>query len=85
MRADDLFQAISTRTEDGLEITYRIPFDFIRLFYPDFSAGSGTVLRGNFCKCGNLTVQKHYLLWNPIESDTPNFHLPEYFGVLVLE
>ena len=85
VRTDDLFQAVSTRTEDGWEITYRIPFDFVRSLYPDFSAESGTILRGNFYKCGNLTVQKHYLSWSPIESDTPNFHLPEYFGVLVLE
>lgn len=85
VRTDDLYQASAVRTADGWEISYRVPFDFIRSFYPDFTVESGMELRGNFYKCGNLTAQKHYLSWNPIESDTPNFHMPEYFGVLVLE
>lgn len=85
VRSDDPYNAAATRTENGWEITYQVPFDLIRQLYPDFSAESGTTLRGNFYKCGNLTVQKHYLSWSPIESDTPNFHLPEYFGELVLE
>lgn len=85
VRTDDPYQASAVRTADGWEISYRVPFDFIRSFYPDFTVESGMELRGNFYKCGNLTVQKHYLSWNPIESDTPNFHMPEYFGVLVLE
>lgn len=85
VRFDDPYDAVATRTENGWEITFKVPFDFIRQLYPDFTAESGTTLRGNFYKCGNLTVQKHYLSWSPIESDTPNFHLPEYFGELVLE
>lgn len=85
VRADNPYEAVSTRTENGWEVTYKVPFDFIRQFYPDFTVGSGMRLRGNFYKCGNLTVKKHYLSWSPIESDTPNFHLPECFGELVLE
>lgn len=84
VRADDLYQAAAMRTETGWEITYRIPFDFIRQFYPDFSVEPGLVLRGNFYKCGNLTEAKHYISWNSIDSDTPNFHVPECFGELVL-
>ena len=85
MRTDDVYEASSARTESGWEITYKIPFDFIRQLYPDFTAESGTVLRGNFYKCGNLTANKHYLSWSPTDSDTPNFHMPECFGELVLE
>ena len=54
-------------------------------FIQSFFVESGMQLRGNFYKCGNLTEQKHYLSWNAIESDTPNFHKPECFGVLKLE
>ena len=85
VRTDDVYGASSARTEGGWEITYKIPFDFVRQLYPDFTAESGTVLRGNFYKRGNLTVSKHYLSWNPIDSDIPNFHMPECFGELVLE
>lgn len=84
VRTDDIYHASSARTENGWEVTYRIPFQFIRQFYPGFEAQSGDVLKGNFYKCGNLTARKHYLSWNPIASDTPNFHVPECFGELVL-
>jgi hypothetical protein len=34
----------------------------------------------NFYKCGDKQKQMHFLSWNPIDVETPNFHLPEYFG-----
>lgn len=36
--------------------------------------------RANIYKCGDKTPMKHYASWNPILSETPAFHLPEYFG-----
>lgn len=36
--------------------------------------------RANFYKCGDDLSQPHYLVWNPIESNEPDFHLPEFFG-----
>lgn len=80
---EDIFEAAPRRTEDGWEITYRIPFSFLRTLYPDFKAETGMQIAGNFYKCGNLTEQKHYISWNPIASETPDFHRPEDFGVFV--
>ena len=80
-----VLDASSALTNDGWEIAYRIPFDYIRTLYPAFEPESGMQMRGNFYKCGNLTANKHYLAWNPVDSDTPNFHVPKSFGVLVLE
>ena len=77
--------ATSSRIEGGWEVMYQIPFDYIRTLYPAFSPASGAQMRGNFYKCGNLTANKHYLVWNHVDSDTPNFHVPESFGILVLE
>lgn len=37
--------------------------------------------RVNFCKCGDDLPEPHFLCWNNIVNDTPNFHLPEYFGL----
>lgn len=82
---DDIFEAEPRRTEDGWEITYSIPFSFLKNLYPDFQAESGEEISGNFYKCGNLTVQKHYISWNPIDSETPDFHRPEDFGRLIFE
>ena len=39
----------------------------------------------NFYKCGDETVKEHYFCWNEIEYHKPQFHLPEFFGKLILE
>ena len=43
------------------------------------------IRQGNLYKCGDLTPQPHYLSWNPISAPKPNFHLPAFFGTLILE
>jgi hypothetical protein len=37
-------------------------------------------LRGNFYKCADATNQPHYVSWNPIHTERPDFHRPEFFG-----
>lgn len=74
-----------TRTSDGWEITYQIPYAFLRLFFPDFQAVSGGSIRANFYKCGDLTEKRHYLSWNKVGCEKPDFHRPEYFGTLYFE
>lgn len=81
--ANDAFEVSSSRTDDGWEVFYQIPFDYIRTLYPSFEPQAGMQMKGNFYKCGNLTANKHYLAWNHVDSDTPNFHVPGSFGVLV--
>ncbi len=39
----------------------------------------------NFYKCGDNLPNPHYLSWSPIENDSPNFHLSEFFGELIFE
>lgn len=70
-------------TKTGWVLTYKVPFSFIRHFYPAFEAKVGTKVRGNCYKCGDLTEKEHYLAWSPTVSEEPAFHLPEYFGQLV--
>jgi hypothetical protein len=45
----------------------------------------GLSTKANFYKCGNKTAESHYLSWNPIVTERPDFHLAEYFGTLVFE
>ena len=80
-----LFSPQALRTSDGWEITYEIPFSFIRRFFPDFAPAPGKTMRGNFYKCGDLTVQEHYLCWNMITGDKISFHRPCDFGLLEFE
>lgn len=45
----------------------------------------GLKTRANFYKCGDKTSQPHYLSWNSVGTEKPDFHRPEYFGTLVFE
>lgn len=46
---------------------------------------SGRKIRANFYKCGDETPEPHFLSWNPIDLPKPNFHVPQFFGLLELE
>ena len=73
------------RTADGWELTFRVPVSFVRRFVPDFALTPGTALRANCFKCGELTPQPHYYSWNPVTSETPDFHRPCDFGQMLLQ
>lgn len=45
----------------------------------------GLSTKANFYKCGNKTAESHYLSWNPVVTEKPDFHRPEYFGTLIFE
>ena len=45
---------------------------------------SGLCLRGNFYSCGDKTPAPHYAAWNEVETASPDFHRPEFFGELIL-
>ena len=79
----ELFSIQGDRTQNGWEVYYRIPVSFLQIFYPDYTY-SGT-LRANVYKCGDLTDHKHYLSWNMVKSEKPDFHRPEDFGTMVFE
>lgn len=42
----------------------------------------GMTIRANFYKCGDELKTPHFLSWNPIEIEKPDFHRPDYFGEL---
>lgn len=46
---------------------------------------SGVKARANFYKCGDNLTTPHFLSWNPILTEKPNFHVPQYFGELNFE
>jgi len=65
------------------ELTVVIPFI---LFYKHrVTTLKGINCRGNFYKCGDKLPEPHFLCWNNIIADTPNFHLPQYFGKLIFQ
>jgi hypothetical protein len=77
------FDIRTERTADGWAVSYRIPLEFLRLFYPAFSFADD--LMANLYKCGEKTPRAHYLSWAPVTLDTPDFHRPEFFARLRFE
>ena len=80
----ETFRPVCTRTPDGWTAEYRIPLSFLRILYPEFSLRSGVSFRANCYKCGDKTVNPHFLAWNAVETAAPDFHRPEFFGEMIL-
>ena len=62
------------------------------LVIPKISLGFGkdkelshNSIRANFYKCGDETASVHYQSWNRIDTPSPNFHQPQFFGKLIFE
>ena len=81
---DELFYPEVKRFEGGWEVSYRIPFSFIRRFFPDFEARSGKVIRANCYKCAEKTSKPHFMSWSKIEGPKLSFHQPQFFGYMTL-
>lgn len=77
------FQVRCSRTADGWTAEYYLPLEFLQVFYPDLRLEPSVRIRGNFYKCGDLTEKPHYLAWNPVNTPTPNFHCPCFFGRMI--
>ena len=45
----------------------------------------GLTTKANFYKCGDKSAEKHYLTWNPVGTDNPDYHRPEFFGTVIFE
>ncbi len=63
-------------------VEYRIPFSVLSNYHSFSNPEAGSIWRANFYKCADKTSHPHWLTWSPIDFPTPNFHVPEYFGVL---
>jgi hypothetical protein len=61
-------------------ITVAIPFELF--FHHNIRSMQGKTVRANFYKCGDKLTVPHYLTWSPVGTIKPDFHQPEYFGIL---
>ena len=65
------------------EVSLIIPKE---IFYPELIGSLGKVeAKGNFYKCGDLLKTPHFLSWNPVSTEKPSFHQPDFFGHLKFE
>ena len=63
-------------------VEYRLPLAILAEYCPITKLAPGAAWRANFYKCADDTSHPHWLAWSPVEHPTPNFHLPEFFGIL---
>ncbi len=61
-------------------MTAAIPFDLF--FHHKIGDLKGKTFRANFYKCGDKLTEPHYLTWNPVGTENPDYHQPVYFGLL---
>ncbi len=77
--------------EHAWTVTAYIPLSMLaELYHTDAATLTakmtpGYTFRGNFYKCGDETAIPHYGMWNPVGTETPDFHAPAYFGELVMD
>ncbi len=62
-------------------VTMCIPFDIIDVDAEDLPES----LSGNFYKCGDKTAHPHFVSWNKIDVEKPDFHRPDFFGELIFK
>lgn len=60
-------------------VEFLLTSDQITALFPNAKIEKGGYFTANFYKCGDMTEQVHYGMWNEVMGD-PNFHLPQYFG-----
>ena len=66
-------------------VEYCIPIALLKRYCQVITPALHAVWRANFYKCADDTSHPHWLTWSPVNFSKPNFHLPQFFGVLKFE
>jgi hypothetical protein len=61
-------------------ITIAVPFGVF--FHHNIKELKGKTFRANFYKCGDMLTVPHYVTWNPVGTEKPDYHQSKYFGLL---
>lgn len=71
-----IFNIVSDARDGDWRLKIYIPDSFILGLYDKISS----VCKGNFYKCGDKTDHVHFGAWNEVETEKPDFHVPDFFG-----
>ncbi|WP_235941112.1 carbohydrate-binding family 9-like protein [Cyclobacterium roseum] len=66
-------------------IEFRLPVELLKQYRTITSPAPGVVWKANFYKTGSRTSNPHYITWNEVINQRPDFHLPKYFGNLIFQ
>ncbi len=62
---------------------YKIPIEILEKYMGKKINENCREWNVNFYKCADKCSTPHWLTWNKVEYDSPNYHLPEYFGKII--
>ncbi len=68
--------------EGKFEWTITVAIPFRVFFHHEVKELKGKTFRANFYKCGDKLTVPHYVTWNPVGTEKPDYHQPKYFGLL---
>ena len=74
------------RIGDG-DITWEVALiiPYAVFFKHQIHSLDGKEIKANFYKCGDDLQTPHFLSWNPIVIEQPDFHRSDFFGMLEFE
>lgn len=75
-----IFDIVSVANEGDWTLKFFIPDSFLLSLFAKISP----VCKANAYKCGDFTDHEHYGMWSEVETVEPDFHVPDFFGTLVL-
>ncbi|MEN8117646.1 MAG: carbohydrate-binding family 9-like protein [Bacteroidota bacterium] len=65
------------------EMMIRIPVESFA--FDNIKSFDGLKATANFYKCGDETSEPHFVTWNPVGTENPDYHRPEFFGKVQFE
>ena len=63
-------------------IEYRLPLSILSKYSNITNPATGVIWKANFYKTGSRTSNPNYITWNFVDNPRPDFHLPQFFGVI---
>ena len=67
---------------DSWTLEYRVPLALFRKIY-GLEVRPGHRAAANFYKCGDETEFPHYGAWSRVDTPSPDFHRPDFFGEVI--
>lgn len=75
-----IFAIESVANEGDWTLKFIVPDSFLLESFEKISP----VCKMNVYKCGDFTDHEHYAMWSEVETVEPDFHVPDFFGTLIL-
>lgn len=69
------------RQEGSWHLTLKLPAS--TFFRHRFEGFGGLTARCNMYKCGDKLPRPHFLSWQPVRTENPDFHCPEFFSEII--